>query len=32
MHRAAYLFLLFTTLLWGGNSVAGKLAVDQFRR
>ncbi|MDX8513832.1 DMT family transporter [Mesorhizobium captivum] len=28
MHRAAYLFLLSTTLLWGGNSVAGKLAVD----
>jgi len=27
MHRAAYLFLLSTTLLWGGNSVAGKLAV-----
>lgn len=28
MHRRAYLFLLLTTLLWGGNSVAGKLAVD----
>jgi drug/metabolite transporter (DMT)-like permease len=28
MHRNAYLFLLLTTLLWGGNSVAGKLAVD----
>ncbi|TPK54923.1 DMT family transporter [Mesorhizobium sp. B2-4-19] len=28
MHRSAYLFLLLTTLLWGGNSVAGKLAVD----
>ncbi|TIT87483.1 MAG: DMT family transporter, partial [Mesorhizobium sp.] len=27
MHRAAYLFLLSTMLLWGGNSVAGKLAV-----
>ena len=27
MHRRAYLFLLLTTLLWGGNSVAGKLAV-----
>ncbi|AZO73278.1 MULTISPECIES: DMT family transporter [unclassified Mesorhizobium] len=27
MHRAAYLFLLATMLLWGGNSVAGKLAV-----
>jgi drug/metabolite transporter (DMT)-like permease len=30
MHRTAYLFLLFTTLLWGGNSVAGKLAVDHI--
>lgn len=30
MYRAAYLFLLFTTLLWGGNSVAGKLAVDHI--
>jgi len=28
MHRRAYIFLLLTTLLWGGNSVAGKLAVD----
>ncbi|BAB50671.1 DMT family transporter [Mesorhizobium japonicum] len=28
MHRHAYLLLLLTTLLWGGNSVAGKLAVD----
>jgi len=28
MHRAAYLFLLSTMLFWGGNSVAGKLAVD----
>jgi len=28
MHRRAYIFLLITTLLWGGNSVAGKLAVD----
>lgn len=27
MHRAAYLFLMSTMLLWGGNSVAGKLAV-----
>lgn len=27
MHRAAYLLLLSTMLLWGGNSVAGKLAV-----
>ncbi len=30
MHRSAYLFLLLTTLLWGGNSVAGKLAVDHI--
>ncbi|MCV3207901.1 DMT family transporter [Mesorhizobium sp. YC-39] len=30
MHRSAYLFLLITTLLWGGNSVAGKLAVDHI--
>ncbi|MBZ9958567.1 DMT family transporter [Mesorhizobium sp. BR1-1-14] len=28
MHRSPYMFLLLTTLLWGGNSVAGKLAVD----
>lgn len=27
MHRKAYLLLLLTTLLWGGNAVAGKLAV-----
>jgi drug/metabolite transporter (DMT)-like permease len=27
MHRNAYALLLLTTLLWGGNSVAGKLAV-----
>lgn len=27
MHRAAYLFLISTALLWGGNAVAGKLAV-----
>src|SRR5439155_20958631 len=26
-HQPAYLFLLSPTLLWGGNSVAGKLAV-----
>jgi len=32
MHRSAYLFLLITTLLWGGNSVAGKLAVATSRR
>jgi drug/metabolite transporter (DMT)-like permease len=28
MHRQAYVLLLLTTLFWGGNSVAGKLAVD----
>ncbi len=27
MHRKAYVLLLVTTLLWGGNAVAGKLAV-----
>lgn len=27
MHRKAYMLLMLTTLLWGGNSVAGKLAV-----
>ena len=26
-HRNAYLLLLLTTLFWGGNAVAGKLAV-----
>ncbi|MGO4839962.1 EamA family transporter, partial [Rhizobiaceae sp. 2RAB30] len=26
-HRRAYLFLLATMLFWGGNAVAGKLAV-----
>jgi drug/metabolite transporter (DMT)-like permease len=30
MHRAAYLMLLSTMLLWGGNSVAGKLAVGHI--
>ncbi|MEW6632157.1 MAG: DMT family transporter [Pseudomonadota bacterium] len=30
MYRAAYLFLLSTMLLWGGNSVAGKLAVGHI--
>ena len=28
MHRQAYIFLLLTTLMWGGNTIAGKLAVD----
>lgn len=27
MHRKAYALLLLTTLVWGGNAVAGKLAV-----
>lgn len=27
MHRTAYLLLLATTLFWGGNVIAGKLAV-----
>ncbi len=27
MYRNAYLLLVMTTLLWGGNSIAGKLAV-----
>lgn len=27
MHRNAYILLLLTTLFWGGNAVAGKLAV-----
>ena len=26
-HRSAYLLLLLTTLFWGSNAVAGKLAV-----
>lgn len=30
MHRQAYLFLLLTTLFWGGNAVAGKLAVGHI--
>ncbi len=28
MHNTAYVILLLTTLFWGGNTVAGKLAVD----
>lgn len=27
MHRAAYALLLMTTMFWGGNAVAGKMAV-----
>lgn len=30
MHGRAYIFLLLTTLFWGGNSIAGKLAVGQI--
>jgi drug/metabolite transporter (DMT)-like permease len=30
MHRTAYILLLLTTLFWGGNSVAGKLAVGHI--
>ncbi|RZS82101.1 EamA domain-containing membrane protein RarD [Phyllobacterium myrsinacearum] len=30
MNRTAYIFLLVTALLWGGNAVAGKLAVGHI--
>ncbi|MBL8583867.1 MAG: DMT family transporter [Rhizobiaceae bacterium] len=30
MHRAAYIYLIFATLFWGGNAVAGKLAVGHI--
>ena len=30
MHHQAYVFLILTTLFWGGNAVAGKLAVDHI--
>ena len=30
MHRKAYVFLVLTMLLWGGNSVAGRLAVGHI--
>ncbi|MGD9915350.1 MAG: DMT family transporter [Rhizobiaceae bacterium] len=30
MHRPAYVFLLLTTLFWGGNAIAGKLAVGHI--
>ncbi len=30
MHRQAYLFLVIATLCWGGNAVAGKLAVGHI--
>ena len=29
-HRAAYVLLLLTTLFWGGNAIAGKLAVGHI--
>src|SRR5689334_13220730 len=30
MHRTAYALLLLTTLFWGGNAIAGKLAVGHI--
>lgn len=30
MHRTAYLLLVLTTLFWGGNSVAGRMAVGEI--
>ena len=30
MHRTAYIFLLITAFLWGGNAVAGKFAVGHI--
>ena len=27
MHKTAYVLLLLTTFFWGGNAVAGKLAI-----
>lgn len=30
MHRQAYLFLVIATLCWGGNAVAGKLALGHI--
>lgn len=30
MHRTAYLLLALTTLFWGGNSVAGRMAVGEI--
>lgn len=30
MHRRAYLFLIVATLCWGGNAVAGKLAIGHI--
>lgn len=30
MHRQAYVLLLLTTLFWGGNAIAGKLAIGHI--
>ncbi|MBX3597514.1 MAG: DMT family transporter [Rhizobiaceae bacterium] len=30
MHRSAYLLLVLTTLFWGGNAIAGKLAIGHI--
>ncbi len=30
MHRQAYLFLIIATLCWGGNAVAGKIAIGHI--
>ncbi len=30
MHRTAYLLLVLTTLFWGGNAIAGKLAIGHI--
>ena len=30
MHRTAYVLLLLTTLFWGGNAIAGKLAIGHI--
>ncbi|RFC67825.1 MULTISPECIES: DMT family transporter [Mesorhizobium] len=30
MHQRAYIYLLLTTLFWGGNAIAGKLAVGHI--
>ena len=30
MHRQAYLLLVLTTLFWGGNPIAGKLALGHI--
>jgi len=30
MHQRAYIYLLLTTLFWGGNAIAGKLAIGHI--